>query len=427
MDNNNIMPDISFELGSGDLSISDIQNQTQALSTDNNDQNLSINDYNEHDSNITEYDNSSSYNMNSVDEFKIDSPDDFKNQIQEQMNDGSYSDEVTDYNNEYDGNYQQDDTQEEPDYDTSVYSAALQIIKDQGILNIPDEISELDENTLQDLIAYDQELRNQQAIDYVRSSTGDPRLTELIDHVLQGGTYEDAIVMKEIIDEQYNFAEVDTTQEDNQRMLIEMYIKEGLNPESAVDQRRLSRLDEEIDNYISNLEGEDLANEAKEYFINKIEYIKQMEQQKVMEHQMQMMQYEEQKRQQEQMWINNFKKSLNEKPWSNDKKKEIVNQFDIVQLDNGEEMELWKYKYNKIWENPDLTQIFMDFLSDLDPYELQFKNRSTPVQKQVTSKILDIINNKKTVSNKFKSEGRSYNTSKQKEQPKRTINPSSDW
>jgi hypothetical protein len=90
-------------------------------------------------------------------------------------------------------------------------------------------------------------------------------------------------------------------------------------------------------------------------------------------------------------------------------------------------MELWKYKWNKIWEHPDLTQVFMDFISDLDPYSLQFNNRNTPVQKQVTNKILEIVNNKKTVSNKFKSEGRSFNRQQEQNETKRAINPASDW
>jgi hypothetical protein len=207
-----------------------------------------------------------------------------------------------------------------------------------------------------------------------------------------------------------------------------MYIREGLNPDSAVDQRRLARLDDEIDMYINNLEGEDLAGEAKNYFIEKIEYIKEFEKQKIQERKIQTELYQRQKLQQEQFWINDFKKTLNEKPWSNDKKKEIVSQFDIVQLDNGTEMEMWKYKWSKIWERPDLTQVFMDFLSDLDPHQLEFKNRNIPVQKQVTSKILDIVNNKKTISNKFKSEGRNYSQSdRQGEQTRKSINPSSDW
>jgi hypothetical protein len=412
---NMIVPDISFELGTGDLSINDIMSQNREFSSED--------DSNEYDNrnNYSGYSNEyeqeeKTYSLDNVEEFKTENPEDIRSQIETEVNNASFNKE------EY------SDESNKKDYNVDIYSAALQILKEQNILNIPDDISELDENTLNQLIEYDQELRNQQAFDYVKSQTSDPRLSELIDHVLNGGEYEDAIAMKEIIDEQYDFYNLDVQVEDTQRMLIDMYIREGLNPDSAVDQRRLARLDDEIDMYINNLEGEDLAGEAKNYFIEKIEYIKEFEKQKIQERKIQTELYQRQKLQQEQFWINDFKKTLNEKPWSNDKKKEIVSQFDIVQLDNGTEMEMWKYKWSKIWERPDLTQVFMDFLSDLDPHQLEFKNRNIPVQKQVTSKILDIVNNKKTISNKFKSEGRNYSQSdRQGEQTRKSINPSSDW
>jgi len=412
---NMIVPDISFELGTGDLSINDIMSQNREFSSED--------DSNEYDNrnNYSGYSNEyeqeeKTYSLDNVEEFKTENPEDIRTQIETEVNNASFNKE------EY------SDESNKKDYNVDIYSAALQILKEQNILNIPDDISELDENTLTQLIEYDQELRNQQAFDYVKSQASDPRLSELIDHVLNGGEYEDAIAMKEIIDEQYDFYNLDVQVEDTQRMLIDMYIREGLNPDSAVDQRRLARLDDEIDMYINNLEGEDLAGEAKNYFIEKIEYIKEFEKQKIQERKIQTELYQRQKLQQEQFWINDFKKTLNEKPWSNDKKKEIVSQFDIVQLDNGTEMEMWKYKWSKIWERPDLTQVFMDFLSDLDPHQLEFKNRNIPVQKQVTSKILDIVNNKKTISNKFKSEGRNYSQSdRQGEQTRKSINPSSDW
>jgi hypothetical protein len=370
------------------------------------------------------YDDYNNYDENEypVDSNQIEEVDDreaLEYQIQEEVNSASY-------NPEYEESYVENESGER-EYNPDIYNAALQILREQNILNIPDELTELDENTLNELLEYDQELRNQQALEYIKSQASDPRLAELIDYTLAGGTYEDALTMKEIVDEQYDYLEMDTQSEYGQRMLIEMYLREGLNPDNPVDQRRLQRLDTEIDSYIMNDEGEELASEAKDYFLEKLEYMKEVEFQKAQEREMEMQNYQRQKLQQEQFWIDNFKNSLEEKPWSPQKKKEIVSQFDIVQLDNGAEMELWKYKWNKIWEHPDLTQVFMDFISDMDPYTLQFNNRNTPVQKQVTNKILEIVNNKKTVSNKFKSEGRSFNRQQEQNEAKRAINPASDW
>jgi hypothetical protein len=413
---NVIMPDVSFELGTGDLSIDDIMSQNTNITGESNDNDSfyseqGYDDYNNYDENEYPVDS------NQIEE--VDDREALEYQIQEEVNSASY-------NPEYEESYVENESGER-EYNPDIYNAALQILREQNILNIPDELTELDENTLNELLEYDQELRNQQALEYIKSQASDPRLAELIDYTLAGGTYEDALTMKEIVDEQYDYLEMDTQSEYGQRMLIEMYLREGLNPDNPVDQRRLQRLDTEIDSYIMNDEGEELASEAKDYFLEKLEYMKEVEFQKAQEREMEMQNYQRQKLQQEQFWIDNFKNSLEEKPWSPQKKKEIVSQFDIVQLDNGAEMELWKYKWNKIWEHPDLTQVFMDFISDLDPYSLQFNNRNTPVQKQVTNKILEIVNNKKTVSNKFKSEGRSFNRQTESLDQKRAINPASDW
>ena len=410
-----IMPDVSFELGTGDLSIDDIRSQNSSLSEESNDNNFySEEGYENYDNQYeTEY---------SVDPEQIEEVDDrelLEHQIQEEVRSATYDPQ--------DEQSYIEDENGEREYAPDIYNAALQILREQNILNIPDDLTELDENTLNEIIEYDQELRNQQALEFIKSQASDPRLAELIDYTLNGGTYEDALNVKEILDEQYEYYNMDTESEYGQRMLIEMYIREGLNPDNPVDQRRLQRLDSEIDSYIMNNEGEELASEAKNYFLEKLEYMKEMEFQKAQEREMEMQNYQRQKLQQEQFWIDNFKNTLEEKPWSPQKKKEIVSQFDIVQLDNGAEMEMWKYKWNKIWEHPDLTQVFMDFISDMDPYTLEFKSRNTPVQKQVTNKILEIVNNKKTVSNKFKSEGRSFNRQQEQNETKRAINPASDW
>ena len=86
---------------------------------------------------------------------------------------------------------------------------------------------------------------------------------------------------------------------------------------------------------------------------------------------------------------------MNEKSWSQNKKNNVVKQFDIVELDDGREMEMWRYKFNELWKDPNLTQVFIDFISDLDPHTLQFNSRGVPVNKQVTSTIQNLINSKK--------------------------------
>lgn len=313
------------------------------------------------------------------------------------------------------------------EYDADVYSAALDLIKDYGILNLPDNLQKIDESTLDQLLDYDQQLRNQNALQYVRSKAQDPRLVELFDHVMNGGTYEEAIVIKEVIDDQYNYASLNPQNEEHQRFLLDHYLKEGLNPENPIDRRRLVKVPQEIDDTIANMEGEQLAAEAKQYFINKLEYIKDAQRQQAIEREQLRQQKIFEAQREEESWISDFKYSLNQRPWSHGKKSKVIEQFNIVQLDNGTETELWKYKWNKIWENPQLTHVLMDFLSDLDPYRLEFASKDKTVDKQATNKIMELINNKANSENRFKSSSRYTRQPRDFDSKPKMINPATDF
>jgi hypothetical protein len=263
---NVIMPDVSFELGTGDLSIDDIMSQNNTISSESN-ENDNYYSPEGYDNYNQEY-NENEYSVDPDQVEEVDEREALEYQIQEELRNANYDTE--------DQQQYVEDESGQREYNPDIYNAALQILREQNILNIPDELTELDENTLNELIEYDQELRNQQALEFIKSQASDPRLAELIDYTISGGTYEDALTMKEIIDEQYDYATMDTESEYGQRMLIEMYIREGLNPDNPVDQRRLQRLDSEIDSYIYNNEGEELAGEAKNYFLEKLEYMKEV-------------------------------------------------------------------------------------------------------------------------------------------------------
>ena len=196
------------------------------------------------------------------------------------------------------------------------------------------------------------------------------------------------------INDEVSIEQLDPSNDDDQRYLIETYLSEGLDPNNPVHARRLQTIPSEVDDYIERLESEDLANEAKQFYLGRVNEQKAIlaqQQQEYARHQ-EMLAQEAQQKQQE--WIHSFRSTLNESKWSEDKKKQVIDQFSHVELDNGETMEMWRYKFDAIWQDPKNTQIFLDFLSDFDPYKLQFNRNGVPSNKVVSSTIQDIINSK---------------------------------
>ena len=296
-------------------------------------------------------------------------------------------------------------------YGNDVYAAAIELAKENGLLNIPDNVGEITDEVWQDIIKqneYDRELR---ALNNVRMNAGDPKIVELLDYVMKGGTWYGAEEMKETIQEEIDISTLDVATEEDQRYLIEMYLSDGLDQNNPAHLRRLQNIDQEINNVFDRLEQDELAQEAKQFLLVRTNQQKENIARQQQAHVEQQRQQEQQQQQARQNWNNQFKESLNDRIWSQNKKDQVVSQFDIVQLDNGSEMEMWQYKFDAIWRNPKATQIFMDFLSDFDENTLQFKQSGQSVNKQVTSTIKNLINQKsQTKSNTRYTSNRRTNT-----------------
>jgi len=308
---------------------------------------------------------------------------------------------------------------QQPLYNNDVYSAALDVLKENNLLNIPDDIGDINQETWNDLIAQNKQDQKTAILNELRMNAGDPKITELFDYVYQGGSWHGFEEMKDTINNEINIESLNTKEEDDQRYLIDSYLREGLDPRNPAHQRRIENVPNEVENYFDRLEAEEIAGEAKNYFLNKVNEHKQLvvQQQQVAQQEQQQIQLQQQQQQQE--WINDFRQTLNEKSWSQIKKDNVVRQFDIVELDDGREMEMWRYKFNELWKDPNLTQVFIDFISDLDPTTLQFKSRGVPVNKQVTSTIQNLINSKKQNNSKGQySDKRQLDSSSQKIDPR---------
>jgi hypothetical protein len=284
---------------------------------------------------------------------------------------------------------------EQPTYDEEVYAAAIQLAKENGLLHIPEEMQgEVTDEVWQEILQQNELDRQQRTINNIRNSAGDPKIVELLDYVMGGGDWYGFNDMKEAIQEEIDISSLNEETEEDQRYLIELYLSDGLDANNPAHVRRLQNIDNEVNIAFERLENEALSKEAKQYLLAKNEASKQsiVEQQKAYKVQQQ----EEAQRKQaaQQNWNNQFKTTLNDRSWSQNKKDEIVSQFDIVQLNDGTEMEMWQYKFDAIWRDPAATQVFMDFMTDFDPNSLQFKKRGQPATKQANSIIKNLLNKK---------------------------------
>ena len=308
--------------------------------------------------------------------------------------------------------------QPKPSYNNDVYSAALDVLRENNLLNIPDDIGDINQETWNDLIEQNKQDQRTTILNEMRMNAADPKITELFDYVYQGGSWHGFEEMKQTINDEINIESLNTQEADDQRYLIDSYLREGLDPQNPAHQRRIENVPNEVENYFDRLEAEDIAQEAKNYFLGKVNEQKQMVAYQQQEAQQQQHQHQQQQQQQQQEWINDFRQTLNEKSWSQNKKNNVVKQFDIVELDDGREMEMWRYKFNELWKDPNLTQVFIDFISDLDPHTLQFNSRGVSVNKQVTSTIQNLINSKQ--QNRSKGQ---YNDKRQSDSSIQNIDP----
>jgi hypothetical protein len=309
--------------------------------------------------------------------------------------------------------------QQQPSYNNDVYSAALDVLRENNLLNIPDDIGDINQETWNDLIEQNKQNQRSAILNEMRMNAADPKITELFDYVYQGGSWHGFEEMKQTISDEINIESLNTQETDDQRYLIDSYLREGLDPQNPAHQRRIENIPNEVENYFDRLEAEDIAQEAKNYFLGKVNEQKQMVAYQQQQAQQQELQYQQQQAQQQQEWINDFRQTLNQRNWSQNKKNNVVKQFDIVELDDGREMEMWRYKFNELWKDPNLTQVFIDFISDLDPHTLQFNSRGVPVNKQVTSTIQNLINSKKQNRSKGQySDKRQSNSSVQRIDPR---------
>lgn len=97
-----------------------------------------------------------------------------------------------------------------------------------------------------------------------------------------GGTIDDVKYVKDnIIENQKNLLSYDLENKTHRKALIELYLKEGLDPKIPSNKLQLERLNNTVQSIFEELKDKALAEEAQQYFYNKFETLKQEEKQRL--------------------------------------------------------------------------------------------------------------------------------------------------
>lgn len=286
------------------------------------------------------------------------------------------------------------------DEDETYPSDLLDIIRQEGLLYIPDDFEgDLTEDALENFKEQTREMMKQEVIDSVREAyASDPYKLQLFDYFIFGESHVNVPVYQSILNNIKTLENLDLKNDDVKKSLLRSFLSDGLNQDNPSHRIMLGKVDAEIDQILASYDVDNRLSEAKTYFLNKNLVEKQKEEGRIV--------LEKQKEQQEQMaeqarmekWHDDFYKTLQINKWSMDKKKAIYReQYEEVQFQDGSTAPVWYAKETMIKSNPELYQVYLDWLNtNFDLTTGKFKNnkQGDTDDSKVTRKILELAQKK---------------------------------
>jgi hypothetical protein len=313
----------------------------------------------------------------------------------------------------------QDDADDGGDEGDNLYAIAFDIIKQEGLLAIPDDfnVEDLDDESfvtsLEQFKNQTLQNRDQQIIDYRRNKFADDEYKlRVFDYFFSSDGNADLPTFIEANNSVKAWNEYDISSEDNQKEIIRNYLQEGLNPNSPNYELLSKDIDSKVDDIISNLEGDKYAEQAKQYFIEKNEKVLEQEEARVQEIKNRIAQQEAQEQEAIDNWNSQFQQQIMSQNWDNAKKRQILQeQYSEVQF-GDQNVPVWYAKEMVIKNNPELHLVYLDWLNNnFDLSTGKFKNSDTNhggKKSETTRAIMNLINKKKgTNKSRQKSGGRS--------------------
>ena len=261
--------------------------------------------------------------------------------------------------------YEQNNT---PTYDqVNPYDVAFDLIQEMDLLRLPDGIQSL---TPEEINFYKEQTLIQQreeALEYLRSQVAhDPYMLEIFDYTMVGGDFADITTFKALNNVEIDYETLNINDEETQKELVRQYLSSDLNPSNKKDRELLSYIPEKIEKLLDSGELRGKAAEARDHFVNRVREQKQFEFQKAIESK-EAYDYQNWLEQQEQVqWDQEFRQTLNQRPWSDAKKHNVIRESQLIELEDGSRIPIWEYKRQIMFSDPYLFQQFLDFTSKLD-------------------------------------------------------------
>ncbi len=255
-----------------------------------------------------------------------------------------------------------------PTYDqVNPYDVAFDLIQEMDLLRLPDGIQSL---TPEEINFYKEQTLIQQreeALEYLRSQVGhDPYMLEIFDYTMAGANFADITTFKALNNVEIDYETLNINDEETQKELVRQYLSSDLNPSNKKDRELLSYIPEKIEKLLDSGELRGKAAEARDHFVNRVREQKQLEFQKAIEAK-EAYEYQNWLEQQEQVqWDQEFRQTLNQRPWSDAKKHNVIRENQLIELEDGSRIPIWEYKRQIMFSDPYLFQQFLDFTSKLD-------------------------------------------------------------
>jgi hypothetical protein len=334
--------------------------------------------------------------------------------------------------------FQNEEPQQQENIDNSQnngedqYILAFNLLQDLDLLRLPQnfDVSSVDAESLS---LYAQATRAEQeedALQFVRERAyKDPLVGQLFDYGFYGAEFADLPQMYGTLRQQYDYNNYDLSTEEAQEVIVKMYLSDGLDASNARDKKMLAYVPKQISQYKDENKLKKEAQVAKKYFVDQAKAQADALQKQTI----QLMQEEEQRLAMEARaqveWNQGFQRALDESKWSDGKKSSIIQENQIVKLDNGEEMPVWQYKQNIIFNDPRLFQQFLDFTSRYDVATNTFNGieytDKDALPREVVSNLISRIQGKNQNSTATTQQGDTKRKGKQVK-PK-VVNVQKDW
>lgn len=283
----------------------------------------------------------------------------------------------------------------------NVLQEAFDLLTELGINYIPSD--QLDNLTPETILEYKKQYEDnmyKQMYDSIFASAANDKTKSIVEAVLYGADIDDLLTIKENHDSITSLSNLDMSDEVALKELLINYYSISLNKDMPQYDILKKNIESMVDKKFEDYSYEADVNTAKAYFIDlnkkQEESIKASLQKKQEDEQLAY----QQAVQNADNWNRNFVKIVNTLGWSQDKKQQILKEYQTEYIHNGEKMPLWAVKNQIIGNDPKLFATYLDFMASFDIEKKEFTGSHTAktqnqIEQNVVSKLAQLAASKK--------------------------------